>query len=80
MICILNDEPGDAVDGIKKLFYYVHFVLKQNEPKIQEDFKEIFVSTHKTVDKSGRFMLFFASQNAISLDLQLFLRNLRFVF
>jgi len=55
--------------------------LIQNESKNQEIFKEIFTILYcKTIDKSYRFMLFFALQNALPLDLQLFLKKLRFKY
>jgi len=44
----------------------VHFVLKQNEPKIQDDFKEIFELLRKIADKSNA-PAFFALQKQLHL-------------
>ena len=53
----------------------VHFVLKQNEPKIQDNFKEIFEMNFKTALNRPLHALFLLYKNAFPFDLKLFLEN-----
>ncbi len=59
----------------KKIYFFVHFVLTQNEPKSQEVFKELFAS--KTAVKSTLHASFRLHRNAFPRDLQLVLGKLQ---
>ena len=51
---------NDVVISLERVLA-VHFVLKQNEPKIQEDLNEIFEKCLKTADTSIASCFFITS-------------------